>query len=111
MITLIAALISLAPADGSIWDRLAECESGGNWQANTGNGYSGGLQFSPSTWSSMNPPTDYAWAASREQQIDVARRLWEVQGWEAWPGCADKLGLWGTNPNSHTPTGGLPVTR
>jgi hypothetical protein len=92
------ALSVVAPAqsdDGSVWDRLAQCESGGNWSANTGNGYSGGLQFSDSTWQAMGGPTEEAWAASREQQIAVAERLYDAVGWSAWPGCAAQLGLSG----------------
>ena len=93
---LFALALSLAPAgDGSVWDRLAECESGGNWSANTGNGYSGGLQFSNSTWRAMGGPTEEDWAASREQQIAVAMRLYDAVGWSAWPGCAAALGLSG----------------
>ena len=50
----------------------------------------------------MGGPTQYAWQASRAQQIAVAQRLWEVQGWGAWPGCARKLGLYGINPTQQT---------
>src|SRR5262245_24201014 len=94
---LFAIVLALAPmGDGSIWDRLAQCESGGNWSLNST--FDGGLQFSPSTWTAMGGPTQYAYQASRTQQIAVAQRLWEIQGWGAWPGCANKLGLWGSNP-------------
>jgi resuscitation-promoting factor RpfA len=99
MITVIAAtLLNLAPmgaGDGSVWDRLAACESGGDWSANTGNGFSGGLQFSDSTWQAMGGSTQSAWAASREEQIAVAQRLYDEVGWSAWPGCAAQLGLSG----------------
>ncbi|MDI3213633.1 transglycosylase family protein [Arthrobacter sp. AL12] len=78
----------------SVWDSLAECESSGNWGINTGNGYSGGLQFSPSTWAAYGG-TGSAASASREQQIAVAERVQAGQGWGAWPSCSAKLGLTG----------------
>ena len=78
----------------SVWDSLAECESSGNWGINTGNGYSGGLQFSPSTWAAYGG-TGSAANASREQQIAVAERVQAGQGWGAWPSCSAKLGLTG----------------
>ncbi|SDL77072.1 LysM domain-containing protein [Arthrobacter sp. ov407] len=87
-----AAVPTTAPA--STWDSLAQCESGGNWGINTGNGYSGGLQFSASTWAAHGG-TGSAATASREQQIAVAERVQASQGWSAWPACAAKLGLRG----------------
>ncbi|MDR7083656.1 LysM repeat protein [Arthrobacter ginsengisoli] len=78
----------------SVWDSLAQCESSGNWGVNTGNGYAGGLQFSPSTWAAYGG-TGSAASASREQQIAVAERVQAGQGWGAWPSCAAKLGLTG----------------
>ena len=87
-----AAVPTTAPA--STWDSLAQCESGGNWGINTGNGYSGGLQFSASTWAAHGG-TGSAANASREQQIAVAQRVQASQGWGAWPACAAKLGLRG----------------
>ena len=81
-------------ADASTWDALAQCESGGNWGINTGNGFSGGLQFLPSTWAAYGGTGDPA-SASREQQIAVAERVLAVQGWGAWPACSAKLGLSG----------------
>lgn len=87
-----AAVPATAPA--STWDSLAQCESGGNWATNTGNGYSGGLQFSASTWAAHGG-TGSAANASREQQIAVAQRVQASQGWGAWPACAAKLGLRG----------------
>lgn len=82
-------------ADGSLWDRLAQCEAGGNWHINTGNGYYGGLQFAAGTWTSHGggqfaPRADLA---SREQQIAVGERVLASQGWGAWPACAARLGL------------------
>src|SRR6476646_6622993 len=87
-----AAVPTTAPA--STWDSLAQCESGGNWATNTGNGYTGGLQFSASTWAAHGG-TGSAANASREQQIAVAQRVQASQGWSAWPACAAKLGLSG----------------
>lgn len=85
--------------DGSVWDRLAFCESRGNWASNTGNGFGGGLQFmhqsSYSTWLSFGGAefAQHPWDASREQQIVVAERVLKSSGWNAWPGCSRKLGL------------------
>ena len=84
-----------AVADGSVWDSIAQCESTGNWSINTGNGFSGGLQFTPSTWAGFGG-TEYApeaWQATREQQIAVAQKVQASQGWGAWPACTSKLGL------------------
>ncbi|WJY67571.1 resuscitation-promoting factor Rpf1 domain-containing protein [Corynebacterium auris] len=89
----VAPQASAAP--DSDWDRLAQCESGGNWSINTGNGYHGGLQFSPSTWAAYGG-TEFAPTANlatREQQIAVAERTLAGQGWGAWPACSAKLGL------------------
>jgi resuscitation-promoting factor RpfB len=82
---------STTPSD-SVWDRLAECESGGNWSINTGNGYYGGLQFSLSTWRAYGG-TGMPHEASREEQIAVAKRVQASQGWGAWPACTAKLGI------------------
>lgn len=94
-----AAGLAFAPAANaapdSDWDRLAQCESGGNWAINTGNGYQGGLQFSPSTWAAYGG-TQYAPTANqatREQQIAIAEKTLAGQGWGAWPACSAKLGL------------------
>jgi hypothetical protein len=87
-----------AIGDGSRWDQLAQCESGGNWSANTGNGFGGGLQFmhqrSYSTWLSFGGGefSPHPWEASREQQIDIAERVLASSGWRAWPGCSRKFG-------------------
>ncbi|OFK69165.1 MULTISPECIES: resuscitation-promoting factor Rpf1 domain-containing protein [unclassified Corynebacterium] len=84
-----------AAAPDSDWDRLAQCESGGNWAINTGNGYHGGLQFNAQTWQAYGggefAPT--ANLATREQQIAVAERTLAQQGWGAWPACSASLGL------------------
>ncbi|GGM43402.1 transglycosylase [Longimycelium tulufanense] len=84
-------------APESTWDQLAQCESSGNWSINTGNGFSGGLQFTPSTWAAFGG-TQYAPSAhqaTREQQIAVAEKVLAGQGWGAWPACTAKLGLSG----------------
>ena len=80
---------------GSVWDRLAQCESGGRWSYNGGSGYDGGLQFAPSTWTAYKPAgyPAYAWQASRSQQIAVAEKVKAAQGWGAWPACTRKLGI------------------
>ena len=83
-----------AHTTASVWDSLAQCESSGNWNTNTGNGYAGGLQFSQSTWAAYGG-TGSAANASRAQQIAVAEKVQASQGWGAWPACAAKLGLSG----------------
>lgn len=90
---IMAPAASAAP--DSDWDRLAQCESNGDWQINTGNGYHGGLQFSPSTWNAYGGQefAPYAYQATREQQIAVAERTLAGQGWGAWPACSASLGL------------------
>jgi len=90
----------------STWDALAQCESGGNWSINTGNGFSGGLQFTPSTWAAFGG-TGSAADATREQQIVVAENVQASQGWGAWPACAAKLGLSG---GGGAPAPSVPVT-
>jgi hypothetical protein len=79
----------------SVWDDLAQCESGGNWSINTGNGYYGGLQFSYGTWHDYGGGefADYPHLASREEQIIVAERLRDARGYAPWPACRAKLGL------------------
>ena len=81
-----------AVSGGSVWDQLAQCEAGGNWAINTGNGYYGGLQFNLSSWQAVGGsglPSD----ASREEQIMRGEMLKARQGWGAWPACSAKLGL------------------
>jgi len=89
-------------ASGSTWDRIAACESGGNWHINTGNGFSGGLQFTPSTWRAFGGSAyaSSAYLASRSAQITVAERVLASQGWGAWPACSAKLGLHGKGSGS-----------
>ncbi|RPF34042.1 transglycosylase family protein [Streptomyces sp. TLI_185] len=80
-------------ATASEWDKVAQCESGGNWSINTGNGYYGGLQFSASTWAAYGG-TQYAAQAnqaSKSQQIAVAEKVLAAQGKGAWPVCGTGL--------------------
>jgi LysM repeat protein len=92
------AAAPVASADpGTVWDKLAQCESSGNWAINTGNGFSGGLQFTPSTWRAFGGE-GRAHNASRAEQIVVAEKVLAQQGWGAWPACSRKLGLKGTPP-------------
>jgi resuscitation-promoting factor RpfB len=84
------------PDGNTVWDALAECESGGNWAANTGNGYYGGLQFLQSTWLAYGGgayaslPSD----ATREEQIAIAVKVRDAAGgYSPWPACAAQLGL------------------
>jgi len=89
------ATTSADAASKRTWGRLANCESGGNWRINTGNGYYGGLQFSASTWRAYGgrhfaPRAD---KTRRVAQIAVAHRVLRNQGWGAWPACSSKLGL------------------
>ncbi|MHA6801168.1 transglycosylase family protein [Bounagaea algeriensis] len=91
-----AAAERAAEQRSAVWDRLAECEAGGNWQANTGNGYYGGLQFDASTWRAYNGDrfAGYAHNATREQQISVGEAVRADRGgYGAWPACSRKLGL------------------
>ncbi|MEU2792977.1 transglycosylase family protein [Streptomyces sp. NPDC007100] len=102
-LALVAATAGPAQAaDGGVWDRIARCESGGNWHINTGNGFSGGLQFTHSTWRAHGgtayAPT--AAGASRSQQIAVAARVQASQGWGAWPTCAARAGAYGSAPKA-----------
>lgn len=82
-------------AAGSVWDSIAQCESGGNWAISTGNGYYGGLQFNVGTWSAYGggeyAPT--ANLATRDQQIAIAQKVQAAQGWGAWPACTASLGI------------------
>jgi LysM repeat protein len=104
----VGAPMALAPAFASAqptnWDAVAECESGGNWSIDTGNGYRGGLQFKQSTWEanggSGNPAN-----ASREEQIRVAENVKATQGMGAWPTCGKRGGgSGGGGGKSHAPS-------
>jgi hypothetical protein len=96
----------IANADTVNWDAIAQCESGGNWSTNTGNGAYGGLQFKPATWASNggvgNPAT-----APRSEQIRVAENVLRTQGIKAWPKCGANAGspaVWGTPTMPSAPT-------
>jgi len=86
-------------APDNVWDRVAQCESGGNWGISTGNGFQGGLQFTQSTWRSFggNQFASTANRASREQQIVIAEKVLAGQGWNAWPVCSRKAGARGSS--------------
>lgn len=108
-LALMAAAGLAAPshaASEATWDALAQCESGGNWSINTGNGYYGGLQFSQSSWNAAGGTGSPA-AASKAEQIRVAENLLAMQGWGAWPACSASLGLYGSGevaqPTTSTP--------
>jgi LysM repeat protein len=108
--------LSAAPAAAAstVWDKVAACESGGRWSINTHNGYYGGLQFSPRTWSGFGGRkyASSANKASKAEQIAIARRVLASQGPRAWPTCgrkakltksngrADKLATPATNPGA-----------
>jgi hypothetical protein len=88
----LAGTASAAPQ--TAWDKLASCESGGNWSTNTGNGYYGGIQFNATTWHRYGG-SGMPHHASKAQQIAVAERTLAAQGWGAWPACSRKMGLHG----------------
>jgi resuscitation-promoting factor RpfA len=107
-----------APAEAAttVWDKVAQCESGGNWKINTGNGYYGGVQFSARTWKAYGG-TGYASRANlatKAEQIAVARRVLAGQGRGAWPVCGRRAGLTRSNGKADryaTPTNpGVPTT-
>lgn len=107
-VALAAPLVASGTANAapeSAWDALAQCESGGNWGINTGNGFSGGLQFTPSTWRAFGG-SGSAHNASRSEQIAVAERVLAGQGWGAWPSCSRKTGVRG-----HSASPGKTVTK
>jgi resuscitation-promoting factor RpfA len=83
----------------SVWDRVAACESGGNWHINTGNGFYGGLQFSGSTWNGFGGGryASRADLATKSEQIAVAQRVLATQGPGAWPTCGARAGLTRSN--------------
>lgn len=97
----IAGTASAAPTHD--WDGVAQCESGGNWHTNTGNGYYGGLQFTQSTWRA-NGGSGMASQASKEEQVRVAENVLNTQGAGAWPVCGKYL-RWGatSSPEAAAP--------
>ena len=88
-------------ADLATWEKLAQCESGGNWSINTGNGYYGGLQFTQQSWNGVGM-TGSPHTASKEAQIEAAERLLAVQGWGAWGSCTAQYGLSGAATPTYT---------
>ncbi|MFD4015375.1 transglycosylase family protein [Streptomyces sindenensis] len=103
---------SAGAASGAVWEKVAACESSGNWAVNTGNGYYGGLQFSASTWAAFGG-TQYAPRAdlaTRDQQIAIAERVLDGQGPGAWPTCSVRAGLTrgGDAPETAPETGTAP---
>ncbi|MFF0064528.1 transglycosylase family protein [Streptomyces sp. NPDC005279] len=99
-LALLATTGEARAADNGVWDRIASCESGGNWHINTGNGYYGGLQFSAGTWRAYGGAAYASTAdgASKGQQIAVAAKVQRAQGWGAWPTCAARAGAYGSAP-------------
>lgn len=82
----------IAAAESTVnWDAVAQCESGGNWAIDSGNGFYGGLQFSPATWKN-NGGTGMPNQASREEQIRIAENVLRTQGIGAWPDCGKASG-------------------
>ena len=105
-------LSASAQGAGSVWDTVAACESGGNWAINTGNGFSGGLQFSSSTWNAYGG-TGYASRAdlaSKAAQIATAQRVLAAQGPGAWPTCGQRAGLTRANGGAATTAPALAIT-
>ena len=109
---LAAVPMATAHADSVNWDAISQCESGGNWSINTGNGHYGGLQFKPATWSA-NGGVGHPAAASRAEQIRVAENVLRTQGIKAWPTCGAKgmaAQVWGNTPAAPTAPAATPVT-
>jgi len=116
-----------APAEAAttVWDRVAQCESGGNWRIATGNGYYGGVQFSARTWKAYGGMSYASRAnlATKAEQIAIARRVLAGQGPHAWPVCGRRAGLTksngkadryatpAANPGATTTTGAAPVVK
>ena len=88
-----------AEAAASVWDKVAQCESGGNWKINTGNGFYGGVQFAAGTWKAYGGKTyaSQAHLATKAEQIAIARRVLAGQGPGAWPTCSRRAVLTKTN--------------
>ena len=106
-------LVGAAPAEAAtttVWDRVAQCESGGNWKINTGNGFYGGVQFSASTWKAHGGKTyaSQAHLATKAEQIAIARRVLAGQGPGAWPTCSRRAGL--TKSNGKASVHAMPTT-
>ncbi|GAB2701848.1 transglycosylase family protein [Kitasatospora kifunensis] len=91
---LVTATASSA-AEQTTWDKVAQCEATGNWAVNSGNGFSGGLQFTPSTWAAFGGTqfAPQAHQATKAQQITIGEKVLAAQGPGAWPICSVKAGL------------------
>jgi hypothetical protein len=103
----ISASVSTAnAATDKTWNRLAGCESGGDWHINTGNGYYGGVQFSEGTWLAYGGGAyaHRADLASRSEQITIAEKVLKGQGWGAWPACSARLGLTAADAHARNST-------
>jgi resuscitation-promoting factor RpfA len=106
-------LVGVAPAEAAettVWDRVAQCESGGNWKINTGNGFYGGVQFAAGTWKAYggNTYASQAHLANKAEQIAVARRVLAGQGPGAWPVCSRRAGL--TKSNGKADRNAMPAS-
>lgn len=106
-------LVGVAPAEAAattVWDRVAQCESGGNWKINTGNGFYGGVQFAAGTWKAYggNTYASQAHLATKAEQIAIARRVLAGQGPGAWPVCSRRAGL--TKSNGKADRNALPAS-
>lgn len=80
------------PNENSIWEKIADCETHGNWSSDTGNGYYGGLQFSQGAWNSVGG-SGLPSQASKDEQIARGKMLQAKRGWGVWGACARSLGL------------------
>jgi resuscitation-promoting factor RpfA len=106
-------LVGVAPAEAAattVWDRVAQCESGGNWKINTGNGFYGGVQFAAGTWKAYggNTYASQAHLATKAEQIAIARRVLAGQGPGAWPVCSRRAGL--TKSNGEADRNAMPAS-
>jgi resuscitation-promoting factor RpfA len=106
-------LVGVAPAEAAattVWDRVAQCESGGNWKINTGNGFYGGVQFAAGTWKAYGGDTyaSQAHLATKAEQIAIARRVLAGQGPGAWPVCSRRAGL--TKSNGKADRNAMPAS-
>jgi len=106
-------LAGATPAEAAatdVWDRVAQCESGGNWKINTGNGFYGGVQFAAGTWKAYGGKTyaSQAHQAARAEQIAIARRVLAGQGPGAWPVCSRRAGL--TKSNGKADQNAMPAS-
>ncbi len=106
-----AAVSTAASAGGTVeqFEALAQCESGGNWSINTGNGYYGGLQFSLATWRGIGY-SGFPHQASKATQIQAGQKLQGQSGWGQWPACSRKLGLSGGGGATSTSTASTATT-